>query len=119
MTIDYTLKKSSRARVMRITIHRTGDVVVTTPRLIPRFLVDRFVHQKIDWIEKKVAEFKSKPPQKGMQWGTGTRKEFNAYKISAQVLATQEVKKFAAVYSVPFGKVSVKNQKTRWGSCSK
>ena len=120
MNILYTLKKSSQARAIRITIYRTGDVVVISPRLVPGFLVDRFVASKNKWIERKVSEFKANPPKpKNTAWGSGTRREFREYKHAAYVLAVEKVKEYAASYDVPFKKITIRNQKTRWGSCSR
>jgi len=120
MTVNYTLKRSSRARNMRITIYRTGDVRVTSPRLIPEFLIRRFVISKENWINRKVAEFRAKPavPTKTL-WGTGKRSEYLANRKSAHVLAVEKSRYFADKYGFKYGKITIRNQKTRWGSCSK
>lgn len=120
MTTEYIFRRSARARHMRITIYPTGSVKVTAPRLVPEFLVRKFVDSKADWISKKVAEFKSRPiaPQRA-EWGTGKRREYLAYKEAAHVLALEKTRHFAEKYGVQFGTITIRNQKSRWGSCTR
>ncbi len=120
MTINYTLKRSARARSMRITVYQTGDVRVTAPRMVPGFLVKRFVSNKESWITRKVAEFKARPiiPRPTL-WGTGKRREYLMYKKSAHALVVGKVNFFAGKYGFSYGKINIRNQKTRWGSCSR
>lgn len=120
MNIPYTCIRSSRARSMRITIYPTGEVKVTVPRLVPEFLVRRFVASREEWISRKVEEFKSRPvvPEQ-IQWGTGKRREYLAHKKTAHALAVEKVRHFAEKYGVQFGTITIRNQKTRWGSCTR
>jgi hypothetical protein len=120
MTTDYTLKRSARARNMRITIYRTGDVRVTAPRLVPEFLIRRFVASKESWITRKVMEFKARPIIPKVElWGTGKRREYLANKKAAYTLSVDKVHYFAEKYGLKFGTITIRNQKTRWGSCSR
>ena len=77
---------------MHITVYQTGEVKVTAPRMIPEFLVKRFVSSKESWITRKVAEFKARPiiPRPTL-WGTGKRREYLMYKKSAHALAVEKV----------------------------
>ncbi len=120
MNIPYTCIRSSRARSMRITIYPTGEVKVTAPRLVPEFVVRRFVASREEWISRKVAEFKSRPvAPKRIQWGTGKRREYLAHKKAAYALAVEKVRHVAEKYGVQFGTITIRNQKTRWGSCTR
>lgn len=49
--IEYIHKVSGRSRAMKISINAKGEVIVTTPRFIPQFIINRFVHSHQDWIE--------------------------------------------------------------------
>ena len=37
----------------------------------------------------------------------------------ARALVTERVSHWSAVYGIPYGKISIRKQKTRWGSCSR
>ena len=47
------------------------------------------------------------------------RRNYLKHRESARVLVSQRVAHFSAIYQVSVGRISIRNQKTRWGSCSK
>ena len=47
------------------------------------------------------------------------RKEYLACKESARQLVLERIKHYNAFYQFKVGRISIKNQKSRWGSCSK
>ena len=49
----------------------------------------------------------------------GTRAEFVKHKNTALILAENRISHFNRLYQFDINKITVKNQKTRWGSCSK
>jgi len=118
--INYVLKKSVRARHIRITVFRDGKVVVTAPLLTARFLIERFVSKKSSWIAKKVSEFAARPIiQNPLGIPKGNRRDFLKFKEQARALAHERLEFFNRHYTLEYKRISIKNQKTRWGSCSK
>lgn len=49
----------------------------------------------------------------------GTKKDYAEYKEQALLLVNSRLGYFNAFYGFKYNRVSVKNQKSRWGSCSK
>ena len=47
-----------------------------------------------------------------------SRKDYLKYKNQALELAIGRVNFFNTIYKVSFNKINIRNQKTRWGSCS-
>lgn len=47
------------------------------------------------------------------------RKKYLALKKSAETLIKKRVLEINEFYGFPYGKITIRNQKTRWGSCSK
>ncbi len=43
---------------------------------------------------------------------------YNKYKEEARILVHQRLEHFNAYYNFTYSRVSIRNQKTRWGSCS-
>ena len=116
----YTVKINKRARVLRITVKSDGGVMVTVPsaRWLPR--VDRFVHEKSAWIEKSVKKMKEKVRSHGgVVVKPHTQAEIKKYKEQALRLLDDKLVTLNEMYNFTYGKVTVRNQKTRWGSCSK
>ncbi|RJQ31645.1 M48 family peptidase [Candidatus Parcubacteria bacterium] len=110
-----SVRRSGRARRMRLAVHCDGSVVATVPKAMPPGLLERFLRDKTDWIRKKVAFFKGVKRPFFASYG---RKEYLQSKDQALELAKERVNFFNQFYQAKFKKISVKNQKARWGSCS-
>jgi predicted metal-dependent hydrolase len=110
----YTLKTSARAKHIRITIKRDGTVIVTKPVRASVALVERFVASKADWITAKVKEM----TKNGIVI-THTKREIQDLKQKALLMAEEKVGFFNRFYNFTYNHIRIKNQKTRWGSCSK
>lgn len=114
--IPYTLKVSPSARRLRLSIYRNGSFVVTMPRSMNPGFVEKFIVQKSRWVIKKIEYFKGFSnifPLKN------TKKEYSEHKERALILAQTRIEYFNKTYNFSFNKISIRNQKTRWGSCSK
>lgn len=114
--IPYTIIKSAR-RTLGLEV-RDGKVTVRVPDRLPEREAERFMMKHTDWIIKKLSEDKQRQQQK------------SAYRIPAPQELTQsqieqmklefetKTKKYAAQMNVTYGRITIRNQQTRWGSCS-
>lgn len=116
---NWQLVRSARARSIRITIYPTGEVKVTASRLTPEFLVKKFVNSKSVWIAKKLAHFSKHPvsDERKLLNSLG-RKDFKEQKSRALELVCGRLEHFNKHYNFTYRNVSIRNQKSRWGSCS-
>ncbi|MFZ2205369.1 MAG: SprT family zinc-dependent metalloprotease [Minisyncoccia bacterium] len=114
--IPYTLKVSPRIRRLRLSIFRDGNFVVTVPRTMSENTIEQFIIQKSQWIIKKLEYFKG---FSGMVFMKSTKKEYVEHKERALILAQTRLEYFNQFYNFSYNKISIKNQKTKWGSCSK
>lgn len=116
----YTLNHSKRARRMRLAVYCDGSCVVTAPVHVSQSAAQAFVNEKADWIQRARARFATYshvifvPKRKKVR-----SKELLVLKARALALVTQRIGVFNAHYGFEVGKITVKDQKTRWGSCSK
>lgn len=113
LTITPKIKKSAR-RTLVIQVTQSGEVVVRAPRLMPDFLVNRFVNKKREWILKSVKKV-SKIPKKSFP---NSKKDYLEKKKKVNLLIKNRLTYFNKFYNFKFNGVSIKNQSTRWGSCS-
>jgi hypothetical protein len=49
---------------------------------------------------------------------TNGKRDFNKYKENALALAENRIKHFNQVYNFDINRIFIKNQRSRWGSCS-
>lgn len=114
--ISYTLCYSKRARRMRITLHYDGRIIVTVPHRMKRYAAEQFIASKSSWIQSKltyITSLKIRAPK------TINKQSYMRYKSAAHLLACQRIAYFNAMYALPYRRIFIRNQKTRWGSCSK
>ena len=113
--VTYTLKVSERARSLRVTIYPDGGVTVTTPVSVSQEMVERFMQQKSAWITGKLQYFRRLSPTVLRAGHNG----FARHKNRALALVLDRLAYFNGYYGFHFRKVTIKNQKARWGSCSR
>ncbi|MFC1687090.1 M48 family metallopeptidase [Patescibacteria group bacterium] len=114
--ISYTLRKSKRVRRMRLAVFVDGSVVVTTPYNLRENIAEKFIREKSRWLFTKLdyfRQFKLKPVARHSQ-GSYLKSRDDSYRF-----VIERVQHFNNEYTYPFKRVSIRNQKTRWGSCSK
>ncbi len=103
------------SKKINITVRTDGTVRVTHPRLVRNSYIMKFVESKSEWIESKVKYFKNRNPILSLKH---KRLEYIKYSEKAIVLVKERLKYFNQYYNLEYKNISVKNQKTRWGSCS-
>lgn len=112
--IQYTIRKSRRAKNIAIYINRDSKIEVVIPFRITERYAERFVKEKADWIAKsiqKTKKYKTLPSQ-------GTREEYLKYKDLAHEVISKKVLYWNDVFKFEYNRICIKNMKTQWGSCS-
>jgi predicted metal-dependent hydrolase len=101
---------------VRITISREKGVVVTVPNVYRESAVEKFLEEKADWITKTTARLESLGPP---LLPRAKRGDYARYKQQALALAVARVEHLNQFYGFRFKSIGIRNQKTRWGSCSR
>lgn len=104
----------SRRKTIAIQIDREGQVIVRTPYGITKRQVEEFLDEKKDWllqtrqrVEKRKTEqipISEEVRREGIERAKRIFPERTAY--------------FAKRMGVDYGRITIREQKTRWGSCS-
>lgn len=112
--IEYTHKTNSRSRRLRLAVRPDGKVIVTSAPFVSKSIISDFISSNQNWIENKLNHFKNFKPL--IQ---DSRASYLKHKESARKIAHEKVRHFNNFYNFKFNNISIKNQKTCWGSCSK
>ncbi len=113
--ILYSIRNTARRRRVTISIRSDGSVVVSKSPRIAIAYVEKLVREKFDWIEEKVREQASRPKK---LLAHCSAKDFKEHKEKARALVASRLAHFNTFYKYTIGSVSIRNQKSRWGSCS-
>ncbi|MBI5530030.1 MAG: M48 family metallopeptidase [Candidatus Doudnabacteria bacterium] len=115
-SVPYQIKVSRRARKMRLAVACDSTVTLTLPSGMAIRAAEKFVAAKLSWIKRALEYFKTHPVKPKAK---AVRGEYKKFKHQALSLAQAKVKQWAEFYGVNYQRISIKNQKTRWGSCSR
>lgn len=114
--LSFELRRSLRTRRVRLIVYPGGRLVVSAPYLASRRRIEAALREKADWIEEKLRLMKKIAP--GLT-RTGSRTDFLKHKPAALALIEQRLEHFNKFYGFHYGKITIRDQKSRWGSCSK
>ncbi len=116
--ISYILTRR-RMRSISVTVRYTGEVCVSASPLVPMMLIERFVTKRADWIRKKQAHFAENPVSAfSLLLRKRDHREFKARKDEALTILTKRLEYFNKAYGFTYGRISIRDQHSRWGSCS-
>ena len=113
--MDYTLKKSRRKT---IAVQVTGDgITVRAPLRTSRREADAFVQKHADWIERQLMK-REQNRAAAAAVPKLTRAELDALYARARAYLPECVRYYTGLLGESCGSVTVRCQRTRWGSCS-
>lgn len=114
--VEYKIRKSRRAKRMRIAVYCDASVVVTLPYGHAETTARKFIKQKAGWLLEKIDFFKR---NKTVPVIKNSEADYKKNKDKALALVKKKIEKYNKNYNFKYNKIVIKNQKTRWGSCSK
>lgn len=113
--IRYEIVKHRLAKRVRITVKPGGEVKVTVPWWTPKLAGEHFLKQNWEWVVRKVTQMAKIKPIKTVRH---TKKQIAVFRLQARNIVEQRLEFFNRYYNFRFNKITIRNQKTRWGSCS-
>lgn len=114
--IDYKIRKSQRAKRLRVAVYCDASVVVTLPNSVNEKLIENFLREKANWLLEKIDFFNN---HKNKFFSNLAEDDFINKKEKAYITVKSIVKKYNQNNEFKINNIKIKNQKTRWGSCSK
>ncbi len=121
LSISVEVIYSSR-RTMGLEVTADGRVKARVPNRTADAVVEKFVKERAGWIAEKYLLQKARQEKQKLARGTKDYEQNPAlearYRELARAVIGQRVSYFAAKMGVTYGRISIRDQKTRWGSCS-
>ena len=108
MEFQYTLIRSAR-KTLALQIHPDGSVIVRAPLKMPAKDIHAFVEEKSEWIAKHLPKIAVTP---------FTQEELRQLAEAAKQDLPRRVQYFAPLIGVTYGRITIRSQRSRWGSCS-
>lgn len=112
----YILKRNARSRHVRVSVKAGGQVTVSAPHSTSEIFITSFLSRHAGWLHKKVAYFKKFPERKLSL--PQEKKLYTAHKTRARITAEAKVGQWNEHFGFSFNKISIRNSRSRWGSCS-
>lgn len=109
----------SPRRTAAIEIQSDGTVLVRVPSHMKEDAITRFLQEKTPWIKKHLEKVQrdaeSTSKEAAMPLTDGEMRELYT---RARAVIPRRVAELAALIGVTYGRVTIRAQHTRWGSCS-
>lgn len=104
----------SRRKTIAIQIREDGSVVVRTPYSVSQREAEQFLKERQAWILKNRQIMKEAQRQKMVI----TEEMRKAGIQKAKKIFPERVEYYAQIMGISYGRITIREQKTRWGSCS-
>lgn len=119
-SFKYKIVYSNR-KTIAIQILRDGQIIVRSPAHCSRAYIDNFVKKKESWILKHLEQAKTLEEQKtaaGYKHPPLSEEKRKQYIEIARDIFSRKTEYYAQIMRISYGRISIREQKTRWGSCS-
>lgn len=88
-------------------------MVVRAPYYMSDYAIQCYVEKHSDWLSEHIRKMKDEPPAEKL-----SASEIRQLADQAMRVIPERVKYYAPLVGVNYGRITIRNQKTRWGSCS-
>ena len=108
----------SRRKSMGLEVRTTGEVLARMPQNIPDAEVRKFIEKHREWIFGKLAANGQRTDRRETSGATPVSRLTDEEIEKIKTTIAGRVACYAKKMGVTFGRITIRNQKTRWGSCS-
>ena len=96
---------------------RESGIVVRAPYQTREQEILRFIKEHLGWIEKQQKKLET-AAKESIHIDPLSKEELRTLAEKARTDLTERTARFAPYIGVTYGKISIRHQKTKWGSCS-
>lgn len=103
----------SKRKTASLQILPSGELVLRVPLYAKLSQIRPMLEQRISWIEKH-----AEPLRKAQEQPYYTEAELQELTKQAKTVISERVAFYAEIIGVTYGRITIRHQRTRWGSCS-
>lgn len=107
----------SNRKSISIEIRQDATILVRAPYQMQNTEINRFIKEKEDWIVKHLKKAEDRQREMRDIQKLSVQEIQKLTNLALKIIPVK-VKYFAGVMNVNYGRITIRNQKTRWGSCS-
>ena len=114
--VPYRLVRSRR-KTVGLTIDAQAELIVRAPMRTPKREIERIIQKHERWIEEKKVLARKKN-ELSREQPPITAEDLRRMADEALRIIPKRVEHFAPIVGVDYGRITIRRQKTLWGSCS-
>lgn len=114
--IEYELRRSVR-KTIALEIREDGSLLVRAPKNCEKSRIDAFIREKEAWIREK-SEAQKRRERNAEDAPQLTEAQRQLYREKSREVFEQKAAYYARIMDVSYERIAIRDQKTRWGSCS-
>lgn len=111
-------KTPAASRRLKLLVYKTGRVVLTRPKYVSLARAEKYLHSKLRWLEDTLSSFNIQLPLELEKNAKLEREHYLLHKEEARRIINKRTAEIAKFYGFKYKRISIRNQRTRWGSCS-
>ncbi len=105
----------SKRKTLSLEVKRDGRVIVRVPLRLPVKEINAFIEKHEDWVQKQLQKIADTHKEDILSLSDN---EIWILNEDAKKYIPGKVAYYAEKIGVTYGRITIKHQKTRWGSCS-
>lgn len=107
----------SKRKTISMTVRPDLVVEVRVPLYVSRTVIDKFINEHTNWIEQNILKL-LESRQEAESAGIITQEQLRELAKKAAEYIPGRAAYFANIMGVSYGRITIRCQKTKWGSCS-
>ena len=115
--MKYKLIRSDR-KTLGIQVKYPDTVIVRAPRWVSQAEIDKFVRSREEWVKAAIKKLAERQPEAGNAAEKLTPEQIRELAEKALAYIPGRVRHYAPLVGVTYGRITIRNQRSRWGSCS-